>query len=62
VISSYLDATIIYGALLLNLWEETGWQGMVQRGRSGQGPRRLEGQSLAAPLRCGMDYGRHPVR
>ena len=31
VISSYLVATFVYGALLLNLWEETGWQGMVQR-------------------------------
>lgn len=31
VINSYLVATFVYGALLLNLWEETGWQGMVQR-------------------------------
>jgi len=31
VISSYLVATFVYGALLLNLWEETGWQGMAQR-------------------------------
>ena len=31
VIGSYLFTTFIFGALALNLWEETGWQGMVQR-------------------------------
>ncbi|MBD0323660.1 MAG: CPBP family intramembrane metalloprotease, partial [Aldersonia sp.] len=31
VIGSYLFTTFVFGALLLNLWEETGWQGMVQR-------------------------------
>ena len=30
-IGSYLFTTVVFGALLLNLWEETGWQGMVQR-------------------------------
>lgn len=31
VIGSYLFTTFIFGALALNVWEETGWQGMVQR-------------------------------
>lgn len=31
VIGSYLFSTLVFGALLINLWEETGWQGMVQR-------------------------------
>lgn len=30
-LGSYLFITFIFGALLLNLWEETAWQGMVQR-------------------------------
>lgn len=48
VIGSYLFATFVFGALLLNLWEETGWQGMVQRhfmGRYG-----LVGGSLLTAL------------
>ena len=47
VIGSYLFATFVYGALALNLWEETGWQGMVQRhfmGRHGV----LKGSMLTA--------------
>lgn len=36
VIGSYLFTTFVFGALLLNLWEETGWQGMVQRHFTGR--------------------------
>lgn len=31
VLGSYAFAVIVYGLLLLNVWEETGWQGMIQR-------------------------------
>ena len=30
-VGSYLFATLIFGTLLLNLWEEAAWQGLVQR-------------------------------
>ena len=30
-VGSYLFATFIFGTLLLNLWEEAAWQGLVQR-------------------------------
>jgi membrane protease YdiL (CAAX protease family) len=36
VIGSYLFTTFVFGALLLNLWEETGWQGLVQRHFTGR--------------------------
>lgn len=47
VIGSYLFLTFIFGALVLNIWEEAGWQGMVQRhfmGRYGL----LKGSALTA--------------
>lgn len=47
VIGSYLFMTFIFGALVVNIWEETGWQGLVQRhfmGRYGL----LKGSALTA--------------
>ena len=35
-ITSYLVATLLIGTLVLNLWEETAWQGLVQRHLAGR--------------------------